>query len=137
MLNLTEPLKLLADEELKRLHQGSLKLLSETGMKIMVPGFLKALEAKGAKVDHVNKIVKFSPDLIEETLEKARDEKGAVGQMPFSWHNNFTLADRPSKVVASFGGAAVSDGDGASVEGGIFEGSWKQCTQLFEMAASN
>jgi len=107
MLGITESMKLLTNDELKRIHQGSLKLLEETGMMIMVPGFLKALEAKGAKVDHTTQIVKFPPKLIEETLEKARDEFGKVAKVPFSWHNNFRLEDRPKKVTASFGGACL------------------------------
>ena len=97
MLNLKESMKLLTEDELKRIHQGSLKLLEETGMMIMVPGFLEALEAKGAKVDYNTQIVKFPPKLIEETLEKARGEFGKVSKLSFNWHNNFTLANRPKK----------------------------------------
>ena len=107
MLNLKESMKLLTEDELKRIHQGSLKLLEETGMMIMVPGFLKALEAKGAKVDYGTQIVKFPSKLIEETLEKARSEFGKANKLSFSWHNNFTLANRPKKVTASFGGACL------------------------------
>jgi trimethylamine--corrinoid protein Co-methyltransferase len=107
MLNLIESMKYLTEEELKRIHNGSLKLLQETGMMIMVPGFLKALEAKGAKVDYSSQIVKFPPKLIEETLEKARSEFGKSSKLGFSWHNNFTLAKRPQKVTASFGGACL------------------------------
>jgi trimethylamine--corrinoid protein Co-methyltransferase len=107
MLNLNESMKLLTEDELKRIHQGSLKLLKETGMMIMVPGFLKALEAKGAKVDYNTQIVKFPPKLIEETLEKARSEFGKASKISFNWHNNFTLANRPKKVTASFGGACL------------------------------
>jgi trimethylamine--corrinoid protein Co-methyltransferase len=107
MLNLKESMKLLTEDELKRIHQGSLKLLEQTGMMIMVPGFLKALEAKGANVDYNTQIVKFPPKLIEETLEKARSEFGKVSKLGFSWHNNFTLANRPKKVTASFGGACL------------------------------
>jgi trimethylamine--corrinoid protein Co-methyltransferase len=97
----------LTDDELARLHEGSLRLLTQTGIQIMVPGFLKALEAAGADVDHASQIVKFPPRLIEATLEKARSEKDIVGRLPFSWHNNFTLANRPARVTASFGGACL------------------------------
>ena len=107
MLNLREPLTLLNQDELRRLHEGSLRLLSETGMQIMVPGFLEALDAAGATVDHANQIVRFPPKLIEDTLEKARSEVGTAGRLSFSWHNNFTLANRPSRVAASFGGACL------------------------------
>ncbi|MHC4797360.1 MAG: trimethylamine methyltransferase family protein, partial [Planctomycetota bacterium] len=41
------------------------------------------------------------------TLEAARKTKDTTGHLPFSWHNNFTLADRPSEVTASFGGACL------------------------------
>ena len=43
MLDIKESMKLLTNDELKHIHQGSLKLLEETGMMIMVPDFLKAL----------------------------------------------------------------------------------------------
>lgn len=107
MLNLKESMKLLTEDEFKRIHEASLRLLHKTGMMIMVPGFLKALEAQGAAVDHATQIVKFPPRLIEATLEKARGEFGETGRLSFSWHNNFTLASRPKKVTASFGGACL------------------------------
>ena len=107
MRNLREPLKLASEDELRRLHEGSLTLLAETGMQIMVPGFLKALDAAGAEVDHTDQIVRFPADLIERTLEKARSERGTARRLAFSWHNNFTLANRPLGIEASFGGACL------------------------------
>ena len=107
MLRPTGQISVLSDNELKLLHEGSLKLLADPGMKIMVPGFLKALEARGAKVEHNSQIVKLPERLIEETLQKARSEKKTAKRLPFSWHDNFTLSNRPAEVHASFGGACL------------------------------
>lgn len=107
MRRLCEPIRLLTDDELRLLHEGSLRLLANTGMKFRSHGFLDALDAAGAKVDRNAQVVKFPANLIEATLETVRKQRGIVPQLPLSWHNNFTLADRPSKVTASFGGACL------------------------------
>jgi len=107
VLRRTEQLRVLDDKELQLLHESSLRLLADPGMKIMVPGFLEALEAKGAKVDHESQVVTFPERLVEETLEKARQERETATRLPFSWHDNFDLSSRPAEVCASFGGACL------------------------------
>jgi trimethylamine--corrinoid protein Co-methyltransferase len=101
------PTIMLSSKELDLLHQGVLDVLEKTGMQIMVPEFLCALEHKGAKVDHQKQVVLFPPKLIEETLETVRKQRDNVVRMPFSWHDTFTLGNRPAAVEASFGGACI------------------------------
>ena len=107
MLRFAQSISLLDDDELARLHDGALEVLEKTGMKLMVPEFLQALEAKGARVDHHNQIVRFPESIIEETLELARRERDTATRMPFSWHDTFTLETRPAAPEASFGGACI------------------------------
>ena len=107
MKNICVPWEMYSDDELRRLHESSLRILSEIGMEIMVPEFLESLEQQGAKVDHQKQVVKFPPELVEKTLEMAKNERGKVTKLPFSWHNNFTLDTRPASVKASFGGACL------------------------------
>ena len=106
-MKLIKSMEFLNVKEMKQIHEGSLKLLSETGMMIAEARFRNALREKGADVDNHREIVKFPVQLIEETLERARYENKANGRLPFSWHNNFALEDRPCMVTASFGGACL------------------------------
>lgn len=107
MVRLAQPLSVLEEKELALLHDGALEVLEKTGMKLMVPEFLRALEAKGARVDHRNQIAHFPSRLVEETLKIAQQERDTATRMPFSWHDTFTMATRPTEVQASFGGACI------------------------------
>jgi trimethylamine--corrinoid protein Co-methyltransferase len=61
-------LRLLSEEDLKKIHEASLSILENTGMMIDHKKARAMLQEAGAKVDHEKKIVKFPPELVEETL---------------------------------------------------------------------
>jgi trimethylamine---corrinoid protein Co-methyltransferase len=61
----------LKQEDLKKIHGGSLEILKEVGAKIPNDSILGILEENGAKVNWENKIAKFPESLVESMLELA------------------------------------------------------------------
>ncbi|MFX0168435.1 MAG: trimethylamine methyltransferase family protein [Candidatus Hodarchaeota archaeon] len=64
-------LKLLADEEVQRIHHESLVLLEEVGMTIQSQEALQLLKEAGAKVDFSDEHAYFPVSLVEETIKYA------------------------------------------------------------------
>jgi len=64
------PLKILSDNEIERIHHGTLEVLGESGVKIYHDEALKVFKKAGCKVDFDSKLVKFPPALVEESLRK-------------------------------------------------------------------
>ncbi|UCB44935.1 MAG: trimethylamine methyltransferase family protein [Spirochaetota bacterium] len=62
-------LRLLSGDDLKKIHEASLSILENTGMLIDHQEARNMLQEAGANVDHEKKIVKFPPELVEETLK--------------------------------------------------------------------
>ncbi|RKX95524.1 MAG: hypothetical protein DRP84_03970 [Spirochaetes bacterium] len=62
--------KVLNDEQIQDLHQGVLDVLWESGAKIYHEKALKVFKKAGCKVDNDENLVKFPPNLIEESLRK-------------------------------------------------------------------
>jgi len=62
-------LRVLSEEDLKKIHNTSLAILENTGMLIEHHKARKMLQEAGARVDHERKIVKFPPELVEKSLE--------------------------------------------------------------------
>lgn len=75
---MTFTMELLNNEELLKVHEGSLRVLSSTGMKIESKKMLTGLQKAGAKVDMSAKTVLFPETLIQTALEnnKALLRKG-------------------------------------------------------------
>ena len=58
-------LRLLAREDLERIHQAALRILDEVGMIIDLPAALDILEGAGARVNRATSRVTFPPELVE------------------------------------------------------------------------
>jgi len=65
-----EPLKMLTDKELERIHQGTLEVLETTGLRIEHDKAARLLEKNGCQVDYDNYRVRFPSSLIDECLRK-------------------------------------------------------------------
>jgi trimethylamine--corrinoid protein Co-methyltransferase len=113
MRPLDQFMKVLSEEELDKLHESALGLLEDPGMKVENEDALKALKAKGARVDLGNEVVQFPRELVERTIEIARNEeeerflKGyttvdAPNALTMSWHTPFH--ERTPEVKVSLGG---------------------------------
>ena len=65
------PMEILTEEQIEDIHQASLRILRDMGLEFMSETALGVLERAGADVDHGTQMVKFDPDLVEESLRKA------------------------------------------------------------------
>ena len=74
-------------------------------MKIMNSQMQDALEKKGAKVDREKHIVRFTPKIIEETIEMVKKDYKA-GRAP-KYMNRVTNSNSGTGIKAKFGGACV------------------------------
>ena len=63
--------KILSEQEVQKLHSASLGILNSIGLKVESEKVRKMLEEAGAKVDHETMMVRFSPDLADESIKKA------------------------------------------------------------------
>ena len=67
-------IKVLNDDEIKKIHNASMEILSEVGIHIQSRNALLFLEDKGLKVDHDKFIVKFNPAVVEKAVESTPEE---------------------------------------------------------------
>ena len=67
-------MKLTDKKELQKLHSKTIDILEKVGMKIDEERMINVLKSKGCKVDESKKVVFFKPELVEETLEKIRND---------------------------------------------------------------
>lgn len=100
------PLKVLSDEQIERIHQGTLRVLWSTGVHMEHRGALDILARAGCRVDYGAWQVRFPPALVEEALRRCpgtftihtRDPKNclqvggnALYMLPFPGHHTVDL----------------------------------------------
>jgi trimethylamine---corrinoid protein Co-methyltransferase len=67
----TQPkLRLISDEQIKMVHEKALHILEQAGVKIESDEALKILQDHGAKVDFEKHLVKISPKMVDEAINK-------------------------------------------------------------------
>jgi trimethylamine--corrinoid protein Co-methyltransferase len=74
----------ISEKDITKIHETSLKVFAEVGVKVKFPEALELFENNGAKVDKDSRVVKISPDMVTEWIQKApstillcgRDESG-------------------------------------------------------------
>lgn len=66
-----KPLEILSDEQIEKIHQGTLEVLEETGIRIEHDRALKLFVENGCKVNFKDKRVRIPGYLVEECLNKA------------------------------------------------------------------
>ncbi|MDD5658509.1 MAG: trimethylamine methyltransferase family protein [Actinomycetota bacterium] len=64
------PLEILTDEQIELIHKGTLEVLQNTGVRFENKKALKLFKENDCEVDMEKKLVKFPPDLVEESLKK-------------------------------------------------------------------
>lgn len=105
--------ELLTPDEMSMLHDRALDLLADPGMRIEDERILQALARQGASVDLARLTVRFPRQLVESTIELARQEEAArlagghseqdaANALTFSWHTAY--ASRTPPVQVSLGG---------------------------------
>lgn len=63
--------KAISEKDIVKIHETSLKVFAEVGVKVKLPEALKLFEKNGAKVDQDRRVVKMSPDMVTEWIQKA------------------------------------------------------------------
>ncbi|MEZ5775617.1 MAG: trimethylamine methyltransferase family protein [Hyphomicrobiaceae bacterium] len=64
-------LRLISDDEVERLHQGSVRILEEVGVRFFLPEALDLLETAGAIVDRADSRARIGRDIVEEAIRLA------------------------------------------------------------------
>lgn len=99
-------LQVLEDKDLEKIHDFSLEVLQEPGMKMINDRMLNALSKKGAKVDLDKKIVKFTPEIINEAVDLIKSDY-SKNRIP-KYLNGVTSEKTEDKdIQAKFGGACI------------------------------
>jgi trimethylamine--corrinoid protein Co-methyltransferase len=65
-----KPIDILTDDQVERIHWGTLEILEKTGVRFEHEEALKIFEEAGCDVDHKTQQVRFPPYLVEECLRK-------------------------------------------------------------------
>ncbi len=77
-----ERMKVLADDEIDKIHEQSLEILQKTGIRVMLKKMRSLLAEHGCRVDEASRIVKFPPAVVEEFVKKAPTEFTVSGADP-------------------------------------------------------
>jgi len=88
------PVEVLSADQIEAIHRASLVVLRDIGMKILDRGARDLLARAGAEVDHEASLVRFDPELVEETLRLAP--------------SSFVLRARNPAKNATVGGACIN-----------------------------
>ena len=99
-------MKLTNKNELQKLHSKTIDILEKVGMKINEERMINVLKSKGCKVDESKKVVFFKPELVEETLEKIRNDIES-GNLKQNLLNGPICSKKDGKLRAKFGGACM------------------------------
>ncbi len=67
-------IKVLTDEEVKKVHEAGLELLWTVGMKVYHDEARKYLRKVGCHVDEEKKLVKFPPEVVENSVKKLKKD---------------------------------------------------------------
>src|SRR5262245_40091595 len=97
-----EPVRVLTDDHVERIHLSSLRLLAGTGMRVLHAGARDVLGAAGCEVDDV--VVRFDPDLICEAIASAPAEFTLRARNP---ERDLVIGGR-NVVFGSIGGPAFA-----------------------------
>ncbi len=91
VINPYDPIEVLDEEGLERIHEASLRILKDLGMEFLNDEALAILDRAGADVDHAARHVRFDRGLILEAVAKAPSEFTLHARNPA---RNVTLGGR-------------------------------------------
>ena len=77
-----QPLKVLSEEEMDKIHSNALAILQNTGITVHLKKMREMLADHGCQVDETSHIVKFEPDMVEAFIKKAPSEFSIGGADP-------------------------------------------------------
>lgn len=100
------PLRILSDDEIGRIHAATLEVLGRTGVVVREERALGLLEEAGAVVDRATSLVKIPVHLIEAAVSSAPKS--------FTWHarnprNDIRVGGEPTRFGPASGGVNIID----------------------------
>jgi trimethylamine--corrinoid protein Co-methyltransferase len=75
-------LRILSDEDVRRIHAGSLEILNDVGIVIHHESALRRLDESGAVVDHREKTVRIPPRMADDYAKQSRGLGTLAGRSP-------------------------------------------------------
>ena len=75
-------LNILTDDEVTKIHQGTLEVLDQTGVFVEDDRALDCFESGGARVDRKTRMVQIPPHLVEEAIRSAPSSVTLAGRDP-------------------------------------------------------
>lgn len=100
----TDVLKVLKDEDIRKIHNASMRVLAEVGVHVEEPEALALCEEKGARVDHRARRVYFNEDMVMKAVETAPSTIVLYGRNDDS--KNIVLGGK--RVYLGTGGTALN-----------------------------
>ncbi|MBN2210258.1 MAG: trimethylamine methyltransferase family protein [Sedimentisphaerales bacterium] len=92
-----ETFKVLSESEVKEIHKATVDILENCGVKVLSKKMLEFLKGKGLDVDEDKQIVRFSQNVIEDSMSLIPEKFDVFDR---NGEFVFTLGDRKPKVAA-------------------------------------
>ncbi|WP_420546716.1 trimethylamine methyltransferase family protein [Curvivirga sp.] len=125
LINTYEPIKVVSDEAIERIHDASIKILEEIGMNFLLPEARSILKEAGAEVDETTTRVRISRELVMKYVNKAPSEFTLHARNP-----NHNLRIGGKNVNFSTVASAPNAGD---VEGGRRSGNYEDFMKFVKL----
>ena len=110
------PLEILSADQVAQLHASALTVLEEHGIRVLLPEAREVFRTAGAEVDEETMLVRFAPELVEQSLALAPASFELIGRAP---ERTVTLGGRHLATVPVSSPPAVSDLDGGKRSGNL------------------
>lgn len=79
---LQEPIRVLSNEDMEKIHQGALTILADVGMKIESEKALSYLKNVGCEVDESTYVVKFPRKVVQQYVDKMKKDYDNPSRVP-------------------------------------------------------
>jgi len=110
------PIEILSADQVAHLHAAALTVLEQDGIRVLLPEARDVFRTAGAEVDEETMMVRFAPELVEQSLAFAPPSFELVGRAP---ERTVTLGGRHLATVPVSSPPAVSDLDGGKRSGNL------------------
>lgn len=125
LVNPFEPLRVLDDDAVHRIHGSALSLLAEEGVRVLLPEARERFRAAGAAVDEDSLMVRLDPEAVEEAVSSAPSTIDMIARNP---DRNVTLGGRNLAFVNVGGPPHIHDLDGGKRNGTLAD--YRNLTRL-------
>lgn len=104
-MQMTQPIRVLSQDEMERIHQAALKILEQTGMKMDHEDARSVLKKHGCKVDDASGIVKFPAKIVQtsvDRMKKAYSDPNRVPKRMSQRYSHIRFRSEPHRIHDDF-----------------------------------